>query len=990
MNKIAKLMTFVLIAFGGSLWASWDQPKILGWSGTAYHDNGWLTYQMKAPYEGGALKYDSSSSFLLSPNFSEPIRKVVLKVTSKSDAPSRYLQVIPFVHGIETTNTVLVQSSEMMAREISSGDNYSVTVDFAASDGVTAFRLALSAGSKGNWAVADLVCFYGGKTEDEDAKLREFAQQLPAPENLRVFNFSESALQLTADGVGGASGYRFEVYRLTGCPATTLREDFVSAPSLSEGWTLSSTNNVKLGQYTGTSSSSYPDAKTAADGGHALQIEAGKGTDEVRVEIVSPLTEAFVAEYSFVSKRSGDADCSDAVTVFGRKVTDGEWQPLGEPFKVSTTKTWTTNSVPEELDIRQVKFVFTAERATAANCGLDTLRVVYGGNEERTSAETGECAGAIPIIGFSDLATGRYSYRAQAIGGADVRDSSWTDEQIIDLGWASLTVDAPEAVTMSASGDSLTVSWKAVPGADYYLVGVTLPDDWNGAEMEAVKTTGTSATVKVPIVGTYSVRVTAVAPGGKSTAESEEVAGEVTLGKMGEVKAEALDRNTIAASWNKIPLAERYQARLIGIGGEAETVEYGWPSDEGKFRLPAGWSHEADWDEDKDCWTSGGNPCPSLPYTGCWIATGTYPKPVTRLACQYKCGSTSANTLAVTRFAVYVWGDAGQWEAVTNLETTSSLQSLELSFDVVRNVRKLKFTAESTSGREPGKVSLGTLKITYGAEVRTDVESVSLSEDSVTFRNLDAAGRYQVVVVPQPSDGDGLASASPVINLATEKFRRVGAIPVTGLRHGTYTEDFASLTNVVGDTETRKVDLDYWQLFKGSGEAEKVLYTSGSSRTTGGVYVFSDSDSTSDSFAIGTLATGSFGCSVGLAFKNDATFPIGMKQLSFDWIQRTFKANANTNVLEYLVTDGFTGIGTEGTWTTLASLVPQLAGAAESMSESRRSVQVTEGLPTDIRPGQVLILRWRHDKGASGPMIAIDNVLLSFPDLGKGFGVIVR
>ena len=174
-----------------------------------------------------------------------------------------------------------------------------------------------------------------------------------------------------------------------------------------------------------------------------------------------------------------------------------------------------------------------------------------------------------------------------------------------------------------------------------------------------------------------------------------------------------------------------------------------------------------------------------------------------------------------------------------------------------------------------------------------------------------------------------------------------------------------------------------WQFLRDSEEPEKLLFTSTTNRTTGGVYAFCDTDGTVDSFALGSLATGDYGCAIGIAFVNDGKTGVNRNMmLSFDSIQRSFRSNAATYVLEWKVTSGSeTDIGSGGDWNavTIPPTAPYVASDADRpSSEYRQSVSVGIALKKNLEPGSVLVLRWRHPKVASGPMMAIDNVRLDF------------
>ena len=70
---------------------------------------------------------------------------------------------------------------------------------------------------------------------------------------------------------------------------------------------------------------------------------------------------------------------------------------------------------------------------------------------------------------------------------------------------------------------------------------------------------------------------------------------------------------------------------------------------------------------------------------------------------------------------------------------------------------------------------------------------------------------------------------------------------------------------------------------------------------------------------------------------------------------------------------------------------PYTAAAPFSGADYRQTVELTEALPNEKIPvGGVLLLRWRHAKGASGPMMAIDDVRVAFETAVTGERVIVK
>ena len=812
--------------------ASIDRPAVGQWEGTAYRDGGWFSYQMASPYAvggsypNGALKFDKVGEFVLSPLYAAPIRKVILKCKCSSATPTRILKVAPFVSGVETNSPTAMSASDDIQ-----------VLDFPAAAGVTAFRIFLDGSSStGVWGVSDICVFYGEKTDDEDACLREFASQLPTPENLRAADFTESTLTLAADAVAGAAGYRFEVFRLDGTPETVVREDFADAPELSGGWEFGTTNNAVLAMAT----SSYIDTKTAADAG-ALKIEKGSGAGGVRVEILSPEFPDDVTEVSFVSKRSS-GDSTDKIAVYGRSSSEGAWIAIDDPFDVATSQKWTTNHVTM-AGIRQVMFAFSADDAASCRpCGLDTLRVVYGGNETRTAATDAEAVHAEPSLALSGLACTRYAFRTQAVGGAGFRDSSWGDEQVVDLAWAGISVLPPTGVSASVEGGWLAVSWNEVAGAARYVVTAEPADDT--LEPITAETESTSCEIVVPALGEYAVTVKAVSPGGKSEATSAAVPVSVALGSIGAVAAEATDVSEITATWSPVPLSEGYRVRL------------------------------------------------------------------------YLVGNGGARTLAETAYTMAC---------------------------------------------------------------------------TATFAGLDPAASYVVEVSPQPSDDAGLAAQSEEVDLSAEHFRKTGAAP---LSTDGFEENFDALAGLTGDAELKRTSLDYWQLAKGEAEPEKLLYTATTNRSTGGVYAFSDAARTISSFALGSLAAGTFGCTFGIALANVGDPAVEKTMtLSFDTIQRSYRTNPAAYALEWKMTDGEAGILSEGGWTAveIPACAPYVSADIERPEgEFRQNVSVELVLPARLAPGGVLILRWRHPKISSGPMMAIDNVRLSCTRIQRALRMTVK
>ena len=807
------------------------------------------------------------------------------------------------------------------------------------------------------------------------------AGQLPAPGNLRVSDFTTTSLSLAADEVPGASGYAFELVRLDCVPETEIREDFAAATNLSAfGWTLSS-SNAKLDAYT---SSAYYD--TSTDDQRALKIDKQSSAGDVTVEIETPVCAAAICGCSFVC-RVGSEKKSDVFRVMGRTDSSSAWAELKEFVPVDIKRTNVTVSVDATADVRQVQFVFAAAATNFSTAAWDSLVVVYGGDETRTVVESGATALAAPQFSTNSLPTARYAFRARALGGEGQQDSPWSDEQVVDLSWAGISVSAPSGVAVTSSGGSLHVSWDAVENAAWYLVTVVPVGNPSSPVVADLQTTATSCDVAVPSLGEYSATVTAVSPGGMSSATSAPATGQATLGAVGAVSAEAVDHSTISASWPQVPLSEGYRVRLFEFSGDVETDSPTYPDQ---------FADDAEWGGG---WTSYGvydtysGPFPKINHSGSWITTKAYEKPVTAVSFRITNHSSNNEIAEATRLTVSTspsaYGD--DWTARFATNGTASAQLAFAASDGVRRVR-FAFTLELSGLNKSPLAEFGRVTVTCGEETRTVVAVSNVTETAATFSGLDPTSRYAVEVAPLPGASENLASVSDPVDLSTAHFRLTGAVP---LRGKAFEERFSSLTNMTGDTAVKDVYLDYWQFLRDSEEPEKLLFTSTTNRTTGGVYAFCDTDGTVDSFALGSLATGDYGCAIGIAFVNDGKTDVnGAMTLSFDSIQRSFRSNAATYVLEWKVANGSeTGIGSEGDWNavTIPPTAPYVASDADRPSaEYRQSVSVGIALERSLEPGGVLLLRWRHPKVASGPMMAIDNVRLDFSRQSQATCIILR
>ena len=982
--KRGVLLSVALGALSG--FCSVDEADTSALIGNAYDGGGWISFGTD-PQNGGTL-FNAASDYIYSPRYAAPIRKIVMEAacSSKSE-PSRKLTLTPYVRGIEAaqltvTNAVWEGTDELTVS----------TFDFSSSAGVDAFRLGMT-GETGNWRVTRLAVFYGTKTDDEEALLREFAQQLPVPENLTLTGLTLSSLALAASNIADAVGYAFELVKLTGCPRTELREDFVAAPNLSDGWTYGETNLVSLANYSGDTSA-FVD-KGAADR-KSLKIEKReKKDDTVRVEIVAPeapVGERF-RECSFWCKRASGGS-TDMVEVFGRSGDFGAWQSL-VLTNVTTGGSVYKIAIPDERNISRIKFVFTANANTCPNCALDSLCVVYGGDEAREHVSTQ--TNTTPSVAWSGLASGRYACRVKALaateGDQQVRDSAWSEEQTADLAWADIELSPPEGLAYEVAGDKLNITWRPVALADRYDVTVAPADD---PENPVATLTTRSASASIPLtdLGAYVVTVTAVSPGGVSTATATLENCTVALGPVTGLEAKATAADTIAATWTAVPLAASYQAKLFKVSGTAGTKVSDYSKlSEGVW--PDGWEHYS-----YDTETYSGNP--KLKYRESWIKTETYPQPITEVKFSFKSHVSAATVVAeVEKTYIRVEGsaDGETWKEIAAHQVTTAMQTVTEAVPFADGLRRIRFSVRY-DGDNPNytsiNIELGKVTVSYGQYVRTELASVGTRDCAVTYRGLDRTAKYVVVVTPQPSEGTAGEAVSEIIDLASEYFRPTGPVSLRSCG-GFYQEDFSSLSNMTKKTDLAKVPLACWQFFRGSGEAETMFCTSGEHGSDGsGVYCCSDAEKSPDSYMIGTLANGDLGSSFGLAFVNDTGARMVASCLTFCPVQRSVKTNPATYALEYLVTDGPWSIGTEsGDWRSIA--LPEIAPKTGANPEATNNIG-PEGLTlplvygahgVQLAPGQVIIFRWRHERVASGPMMGVDDVRVEFR-LADGFSLIVR
>ena len=541
-----------------SSYADVGDYAIDGWKGTAYAGNGWFAYSVRSA-EDGAVRLDNYTSFLLSPQYASPIRKLALKVKCSSVNPTRRLTV-----------GVLVDGKEDEAEKVSvetpatAGEYGIVKISWESAENVTAVRLYLESGGSpaaGEWTLSHIYVFYGSESENEESVIEQIVNPLAVPGNLTVADFTATSLELAADEVANAAGYRFSLRPFSESGRFEFVEPFGSASEMSpdSGWTREAGENAKFDSYTG--------AATTDGDLKALKIEKGDAA------FISPVCEGAITEYSLMY-RNGTSDVSgksNRLAVYGRKDDSSEWTEILPPFcfVTDTSKHHLTNAVDSALGIRQLKVLFTAGENPSATISVDSLRVASNG--ARTYGQTIEADAAEPRFSFTALERCRYEFKVKALAGSGnvaYADSEWSAAKEIDLAWAGLELTAPEGVSIDVSGDEMIIRWDEVSGAEYYLVDVFMPGQIEVCVVEGARTGATTFKVKVPKIGGYAVRVTACGPYGKSVSTASVAGAEVKPGAVLGLKVTEMTPNALSVAWSGAAFAEGYRVTLYELTGE--------------------------------------------------------------------------------------------------------------------------------------------------------------------------------------------------------------------------------------------------------------------------------------------------------------------------------------------------------------------------------------------------------------------------------------
>ena len=461
------------------------------------------------------------------------------------------------------------------------------------------------------------------------------------------------------------------------------------------------------------------------------------------------------------------------------------------------------------------------------------------------------------------------------------------------------------------------------------------------------------------------------------------------------LKLEATAPDAIEATWQGVPGTEGYRVERYRPTDARETEVPDFSGlKEGTW--PAGWTHSDGMGFGS--YVDGATCNVKILYDTAWIASPCYPRPVTSFSYKFRSNSSNADEMSRTKLVVETsateTGD--DWQEFERQAVAGGMTTVNGKLDSACNVRRLRFSV--SYGGEDRKYAANlllefrVLSVTCGQATAELEESVTTDRTVLAFSGLDGTASYYVTVRPEPSDDPALVATSAVVDLSKEHFRRTGARSVTE-RALKYEERFDSLSNFVSNTKAGKIDLDSWQFVLNGAEMDSLRWwPTNLTQTAAGCYVCRDEEKivSVDSSMIGTLAGGDKECAVGLAWTNEVGRTLPGVTVTFDSVQRNFKTNPASYALEWRVADGETSIAAAGDWRSvdIPTTAPLTAETCGGRTEFRQD-GICVAIPAKVPAGKTFLLRWRHPKTTSGPLMAVDNVCVAF-DRPRGFVLVVR
>lgn len=971
MKNLTKLV-FGFICFYSLLATAQSQMyTVENWIGTSYIGNGWFTYDIKdVNASDGAIKISNTTSFLLSPQYASSIRTVAIKVKCSKSYPSRQLTVSPFIDNKENEErNVLISSLE------EENEYEIVKVSFDPSENITAFRLSLSNVSSpavGEWTISQIFVFYGTAEENEESIIPTIVNHVKTPANLHVTDFSTTSLSLAADKTAKAVGYRFTLIPYSIANSFEYIEAFPSTPEMSSesGWTRNPASSSSYKTYTGAATSDG-DAK-------ALKVEG------VDVEFISPVCQANITEYSFMYKNgtSNIDGISNTLSVYGRVGADSEWEELLPEFAFvkDTAKHYITNTISSTRNIKQIKIVHKGGEAPSKTISFDTLRIASAGEknaEEAITVETIE-----PSYNFTNLATKQYEFKVQALAdpsNTHYIDSEWSHPDSIDLAWANIEIKKPEGVTVSSSGEKLTITWNAVANAEYYLVDVYVPGYPPVYVTQNVEMVSTKLTITVPELGEYTSSVTAYGPFGKVKGETSSTTSEVKISKVEGLEIKEMTPESFIAKWDDVAFAEGYEVKVFELSGNAEVFKTDYSN------MPEILKDDANnsWEMAQYFYDGSGTFNSSritFQHPSTWIASCEYKDIITKVDYSFYYAGTPNESFGTDTMLLEGFAD-GEWKKIEENTVTQTKQSFSTAIEKSSGITKIRFTLNTTGSPFASRnIAFGSVNITCGEVTEALVRSGRTTLPSYSADSLTTDGRYKLVVAPIPSIDPSLTSEIPLIDLSSAHPLELKALELKDLDGGLYSQNFSAISSITKESSASTISLPYWQMTRGGESIEKIKFSKlGGNPSASGIYACCDAALSENSYALGSLASSTIEAIYGLAFTNNCETAIKDINISFKSMQRTFKNGEKSLTLEYLVTKDSLAITTQGNWNVIE--IPVTAPFTTTTRGDRNFYEQTISASLEninIPQGSIFILRWRDIPSANNPLTSIDDLVIEY------------
>ena len=253
-----------------------------------------------------------------------------------------------------------------------------------------------------------------------------------------------------------------------------------------------------------------------------------------------------------------------------------------------------------------------------------------------------------------------------------------------------------------------------------------------------------------------------------------------------------------------------------------------------------------------------------------------------------------------------------------------------------------------------------------------------------------------------------VASAATVVDLANPPPQPQLAIPgsVVGSTDGFYESCDTLSGSPTGESEwSNWVTLAYLQAFIGLTPVNKMITASGMGNKSGGWYNYHGTNKNDTaSYSLAAVANGSNHIKFGLAVTNELERSLLDFTISFMARQWTFSKNRSAEQslrFEYLVTNEFVSIVTEGNWVEVDGLrFDAIAPGATSFTEGGEYADYETGSvgrnlsatlqDVVLRPGKVLLIRWTPDPVSNGEALGVDDIRLKCSKQALGTTLIYR